>query len=124
VLTAELSDVTHGFGHHLRIKAIAAQGDYYSWSNQQDVTFEHPLFIPNVFTPNGDDINETFDIAHINLYSPNELIIYNRWGEEVDSSPNYNGDWKANGLPAGVYYHRLAVASKSEAYRGRVQVVK
>jgi len=72
-------------------------------------------------TPNGDDINETFDFGHINLYSPNELIIYNRWGEDVCS---YNGDWKADGLPAGVYYYRLAVASKSKAYRGWVQVIK
>ena len=42
--------------------------------------------IPNVFTPNGDGINDAFDIDIVG-YSKYELIIYNRWG-----TPVFKGD--------------------------------
>jgi gliding motility-associated-like protein len=70
------------------------------------------VFIPNVFTPNGDGFNEEFF-----FYVPvNECFlakIYNRWGrlmfEWSDAAKGWNGTNQNNGKPAvdGVYYYIL-----------------
>lgn len=62
-----------------------------------------PLQIPDVFTPNGDNINDTYLITGF-AEEPAifELIIYNRWGVEVFSSTNYLDGWNGQiGSEAG-----------------------
>ena len=70
-----------------------------------------PLPIPNVITPNGDGDNDAFIIP--GLPEGSELIIFNRWGDEVFRSNNYQNDWfgfwqenNAN-LPIGTYFYVL-----------------
>ena len=69
------------------------------------------LPIPNVFTPNGDGDNDAFIIP--GLPEGSELIIYNRWGDEVYRSNNYQNDWfgfwEENNamLPIGTYFYVL-----------------
>ena len=65
-------------------------------------------FIPNVFTPDGDNINDTFE--HYVLKTPAyRLVIYDRWGREVFSStdPFVQWDGRTNNqeVPPGVYYY-------------------
>jgi gliding motility-associated-like protein len=36
-----------------------------------------------VFTPNGDEINDTWSISNIQYYSDNLILVYNRWGQKV-----------------------------------------
>ncbi len=38
-----------------------------------------------------------------------ELWIYNRWGQQILHSKNYQNDWDANGYPGGVYYYVFKV---------------
>jgi len=42
-----------------------------------------PIFVPNTFTPNGDEYNHDFRIAHECDFEEFEFIIYNRWGEQI-----------------------------------------
>ena len=46
------------------------------------------LFVPSVFTPNGDGINDTWQIDGIELYSNPSIMIYNRWGALIYESLN------------------------------------
>lgn len=65
--------------------------------------------IPNVFSPNGDNINDFFKID-IEGETEYKLLIYNRWGDKVfesfDSKKLWNGTNMNDGseCPAGVYY--------------------
>ena len=78
-------------------------------------------------TPNGDAFNEYLIINCIDDY-PNELFIFNRWGQQVNSFVNYDNDW--NGLDEDgeevtedVYMWVLKVAfpdGRDEVYRGTV----
>lgn len=61
--------------------------------------------IPNVITPNGDGRNDTFTIPDIQLFPGSQLIIINRWGNEVYRSSNYQNTWDGSGLPEGTYYY-------------------
>ncbi|MCB0642422.1 MAG: gliding motility-associated C-terminal domain-containing protein [Phaeodactylibacter sp.] len=66
-------------------------------------TAEDLLEIPNVFTPNNDDVNDTFQVLEDN---PNvevlRLDVYNRWGQQVFSGSGTNLVWdgRQNGEPA------------------------
>lgn len=67
------------------------------------------LQIMTGFSPNGDNINETFTILGIEQHPVNQLLIFNRWGNLVYEAKSYQNDWNGthNGeaLPDGTYYY-------------------
>jgi gliding motility-associated-like protein len=67
------------------------------------------LQIPNLFTPNGDGINDVFEIRGLDKFLQNELVIVNRWGNEVYHATNYKNNWTGEGLNEGTYYYVLKV---------------
>lgn len=66
------------------------------------------LFIPNVITPNGDGMNDYFQIDNANNFPDAKLFVYNRWGEKVFESDSYKNDWTPTKLNSGVYYYVLS----------------
>lgn len=66
-----------------------------------------PVRVPNVFTPNGDGINDNFEIEGLEQFDRVELLVFNRWGNEVYRSTNYQNNWNGQNLLEGVYYYRL-----------------
>ncbi len=80
--------------------------------------------IPNMFTPNGDGINETFSFPNLELFHDNELIIIDRNGREVLAKTNYTGDWNGGQLPAGVYYYSFHARRNNRLYKGWLQILK
>ncbi len=78
------------------------------------------LFVPNIFTPNGDNSNDTFFIR--NLPANSKLVITNRWGKQVFSSNNYQNNWTGDDVTDGVYYYQLTV--EGERYTGWVEVMR
>jgi gliding motility-associated-like protein len=69
---------------------------------------ESDLEIPNVFTPNGDGMNDKFCVAYKSLVSF-KMWVYNRWGRLVFSSSDPSDCWDgSNGgakSPTGAYYY-------------------
>ncbi len=53
---------------------------------------EEAVFVPNAFSPNGDGKNEVFRVRNITLKSM-ELVVYNRWGQEMYKSNDINSGW-------------------------------
>lgn len=69
--------------------------------------------IPNVFTPNGDGINDEFCIENVTGYSECfQLSIFNRWGAEVFSSSNPDQCWPADNIANGVYFYVLKIGTQ------------
>lgn len=120
-----LNNLSDGFEHCFYVKAISNDhDDYYSLSNIVCLTYDHPLFIPNVFTPNGDNINDYFEIKKIELYPENELTIYNRFGKIIYQQKEYKNNWNAQSLPTGVYFYHLVIHNNKKAFKGWVQVLR
>jgi len=65
------------------------------------------LDIPNIFTPNGDGKNDKFVIGGLQFYPGSQLLIFNRWGNEVFRGDNYLNNWDGSGLTDGTYYYIL-----------------
>jgi len=79
--------------------------------------------IPNVFTPNGDGINDLFTIRGLLPFST--LMIYDRSGRELYTSQNYQGDWDGrdqdgNLLPEDNYWYVLEIPGQSKRFKGSV----
>lgn len=78
------------------------------------IPVDSELFIPNMFTPNGDGLNDRFVIRGIQQYNQRELIILNRWGTQVYNNKNYNNDWDGSNLIEGTYYYILRVKGQGD----------
>ncbi len=90
------------------------------------------LFVPNVITPLGSEgDNDVFTIQYGD--DPNitpadfgfkvALIVYNRWGNKVFETDDYNYNWSGDGLASGVYYYELTV-QKHDPCKGWIHVLK
>lgn len=85
-------------------------------SNTVSTTVDNADFIiPNIITPNGDGSNDTFKIKGLENYPGTQVTIFNRWGNEVYRSDNYNNDWDGNQLNEGTYYYLILRREKSGA---------
>ena len=108
------------------------------------------LLFPAVITPNGDFLNDTFEIWEgtasaggeeeggnyksvlsmdpIDLskyYISNSLVIFNKWGEKVYEADNYQNDWDGGGLNDGMYYYvfKCVGEHESKSYKGSLLIL-
>ncbi|MBN9298295.1 MAG: gliding motility-associated C-terminal domain-containing protein [Filimonas sp.] len=68
---------------------------------------QEEIFIPNMITPNGDGKNDQLVVVGIEKYPNSTMLIFNRWGNQVYRSNNYDNKWDGNGLAEGTYYYVL-----------------
>lgn len=107
------------------------------------------LKIPNIFTPNGDGINDYFIIDNDpsfntedengentrgfeyesynilnDYYLRTELTIFNRWGRIVYKSDDYQNDWDGGNLPDATYFYVLECIGEydNHRYQGSVTI--
>jgi len=105
--------------------------DYFKNCDQAKVLVlinDVPFFIPEAFSPNGDGINDQFEIKGLAKYKTVEIQIFSRWGNIVYKSSKYgegsgkDGFWDGvanNGLrigsgpvPFGTYFYILKLNGK------------
>ncbi len=89
---------------------------------------EPNIFIPNGFSPNGDGVNDEFEITDIESYPQNDLIIFNRWGNKIWEAKGYLNEWRGTNmdnedLPDGTYYYILNLGDENKTqYAGFVVI--
>ncbi|NVO03607.1 MAG: CotH kinase family protein [Bacteroidetes bacterium] len=76
------------------------------------------IYIPNGFSPNGDNNNDVYFIY--GTIAKFELVIYNRWGQEIfktnDQTIGWDGTYKGEKLQSGVYAYKVSLTD----YKGIV----
>ena len=87
------------------------------------------LVIPNAISPNGDLINDVWNIGLRELYPEIEVKIYNRWGELIwKSDKGYPIPWDGrsndNVLPVDSYHYTIDLHNGSKLIIGHVTIVK
>ncbi|MFT7035755.1 MAG: gliding motility-associated-like protein [Cyclobacteriaceae bacterium] len=95
-----------------------------SLSTSVEITGEaiEDIFIPNTFTPNGDGLNEFFEIDHRLLGS--WMRIVNRWGNQVYESLEYMNDWNGGSLSDGSYYFLIKHPCLEQDFKGWINIVR
>ncbi|WP_411273757.1 gliding motility-associated C-terminal domain-containing protein [Daejeonella sp.] len=85
------------------------------------------IVIPNSFTPNGDGINDEWNIAGLTTYNGALVKIFNRYGSIVFESKSYETAWdgKFNGqnLPHGTYYYTIDLGNGERIHRGSLTIL-
>ncbi|WP_199121354.1 PKD domain-containing protein, partial [Pedobacter sp. ASV28] len=88
---------------------------------------ENPV-IPNVFSPNGDQKNDTWNIKYLETFAEGNISIFNRYGQKVFYASPYTTPWdgKLNGtdLPVGVYYYIIEPNNGRKKYTGSVTILR
>jgi gliding motility-associated-like protein len=89
-----------------------------------------PIFIPDIFSPNGDLNNDVFYIRGKGIVYM-DLIIYDRWGQKMfetsDPLVGWDGTNRDNPMPSGTYVYHVSVALNSghrESYQGNFVLIR
>ena len=86
----------------------------------------------SAFSPNGDQNNDYWHIANIELYPDALVEVFNRWGDRVYSTKKYMNSWDGawqgmyenNPLPSATYYYVITLNNDEEPIVGTVTVVR
>ena len=90
------------------------------------------LAMPNIFSPNGDGVNDYFAPITFPAGSSWALEVYNRWGQVVFESNGVPRGWDGRSLSGiecsdGVYFYRVElsdICGKSEVTHGHVTLLR
>lgn len=86
------------------------------------------VYVPNVFTPNGDSKNDTWFIPALNAFREYELNVFNRYGELLYRLKNENKPWdgkfKNKDLPVGAYVYVLNIKNFQPLIKGTVMILR
>ncbi|GAB4016658.1 hypothetical protein GCM10028773_10490 [Spirosoma koreense] len=104
--------------HHLDTTTVTFHVKSPVWTGE--------IKVPNVFTPNGDGINDYFAVKDLPTDSCNERFksveITNRWGQPIFKSTDPRFRWYGNNSPAGTYYYLLLTTSQT--FKGPVTLMR
>jgi len=87
------------------------------------------LLIPSGFTPDGDLVNDDWELVGINQYPNCQVEIFNKWGNSIFTSTGYTTAWDGtvNGspLPVGAFYYIIHLNDgSSDPLKGTVTIIK
>ncbi len=72
------------------------------------------LNVPTGFSPNGDQVNDTWVIRGVENFAPANVKVFNRWGNQVYAAENYQNDWDGATLTDDTYYYVLTLGDGRE----------
>jgi len=81
------------------------------------------VIVPNIITPNGDGENQFLVFENLELFPQPKLEVFNRWGNRVYQSDNYQNNWSPADLNPGVYYFTLELGT-IDPKKGFFQLMK
>jgi gliding motility-associated-like protein len=84
--------------------------------------------VPNAFSPNGDGINDVWNINELVTYPESETQVFNRYGQLVFQSKGYSKPWdgRYNGkpLPVGTYYYTIDRKNDFPVLSGWIMIIR
>lgn len=96
--------------------------------DQVMVTVYGKIVIPNTFSPNGDGVNEVWNVTALDGYTRALVSVFNRNGSLVYKSTGYDKPWDGtnNGslLPVGTYYYTIDLRNNTPVLSGWIWLTR
>lgn len=128
--TSSLSDIGEGvYSLAVRDRNDCPGSDTIIVTSDSNSTVCDSLIFYDVFSPNGDGVNEFWVIDGLLRFPDNEIQIFNRWGNLVYEAKPYLNDWdgrskKGELLPPATYYYILKLHDLNESvYSGHITLI-
>jgi gliding motility-associated-like protein len=108
--------------------ALSAGAGYCGGTSLVTVTVLPRVRIPNAFSPNGDNNDDTWQIDNIEAYPNSRVLVFNRWGAKIFEATNYTrgSEWRGtiNGQPApfGTYYYVITLGN-GKSFTGPLTII-
>ncbi|MCH8329785.1 MAG: gliding motility-associated C-terminal domain-containing protein [Bacteroidetes bacterium] len=83
--------------------------------------------IPQIITPNGDGVNDVWELPDIDYFTESEIKIFSRWGNLVYQRQGYLNDWRGNNLkgksiPDGTYFYVITLGNGTVPKTGFIMI--
>ncbi|MCD4709861.1 MAG: gliding motility-associated C-terminal domain-containing protein, partial [Bacteroidales bacterium] len=84
----------------------------------------------NVFSPNGDGINDYFEIENAERFPEMLVEVYSRWGDQLfstvgyDSGNEWDGTARGKEAPVGTYYYIIVPYQGARPISGNVTIIR
>ncbi len=81
------------------------------------------------FSPNGDGINDFYEIPWLNQFTQVSIKVFNRWGNVVYTADKYTNDWDGTSnagftigdeLPVGTYFYIVTIKDTKQVIKGYI----
>jgi len=96
--------------------------------DQTNIVVSPELIVPNTFTPNGDGINDLWEVKGLIAYQNAVIDVFDRYGQKVFHSVGYGSSWdgSCNGriIPPGTYFYVIDLKVNSQVLSGSLALVK
>jgi gliding motility-associated-like protein len=99
--------------YDVQLMAINQFGCKDSITKQVTIDFLLNQFFPTAFTPDGDNVNDTFNFVATGIIdSTFEMLVFDKWGGQVFQTNDVRQGWDGKSpsglsLPAGVYAYKV-----------------
>ena len=80
--------------------------------------------VPNTITPNGDGKNDVWKLGNLGSFPDHNVQLFNRNGDLIFNSTNYQNDWDGGNYPDGTYYYIIELGGDSPPVSGTLTVIK
>lgn len=84
--------------------------------------------IPNTISPNGDGINDIWDISGLENYPDATILIFSPYGQKVYESKGYakpfDGTYNGSRLAVGVYYYIINLNTGCGVISGSLTIIR
>ncbi|GAB3957277.1 hypothetical protein GCM10028805_49530 [Spirosoma harenae] len=93
------------------------------------ITVYTRVWVPDAFSPNGDGLNDVWDLPGIEAFPDAIVTVFNRWGEIIFSSDKgytkpFDGTLNGRSLPSGLYAYTVKTVPEKPVLRGSLMIVR
>jgi gliding motility-associated-like protein len=100
----------------------------YSYVTKRALPSKTKYDVYNAFSPNGDGINDTWNLPFLQQFPGCRVEIFNRHGQVIFSSRGYSNPWDGNingiAAPVGTYYYLIDLKNGEKPISGYVVLLK
>ena len=103
--------------------------DAFVYSNAITILTNTKVKIPNAFTPNGDGINDKWNISALAEYPKCSVSVFNRYGSLIFYNAAgypkaWDGTYKGKHVPSGTYYFIIDLKNGEKPFAGPLTVLR